>query len=260
MTADEYEKLKNWFYTYTSLFIAEAEDPAPYLLKQNHTERVCDNIDNLSNSMELGQNEKGLARATALLHDIGRFSQFQIYGTFSDPLSKNHAALGVRIITKNGLLVNLSDIDRCLIIRAVALHNQAVIPQTVAPDLLKLIRMLRDSDKIDIYKVMADLYQTSINNRQSYIIHSHPDDKKLPVDLVKQIISGRRINYNQVNTLNGMKLFQLSMIFDLNFPASFAVVKEKDILRIFLKSMPESSDLDTMALFITRYINEKINQ
>jgi hypothetical protein len=234
--------------------------PEPYLLKQSHTEKVCENICYLSNSLGLGQKEITLARTAALLHDIGRFSQFKDYGTFSDPLSKNHAALGVKVIMRNGLLNNLTAVERRLVIRAIVLHNRAELPENLSPDLRHLTRMLRDADKIDIFKVMADLYQTVHNDSRNYITHSHPDNKKIPADLVEQISLGKRIDYSQVNSLNGMKLFQISMIFDVNFPASFKIIREMDILRIFLRSMPDSADLNAIEHFLNRYIEKKISQ
>lgn len=259
MTSDELKKLESRFYQYTKEFTAEASDPGPYLLKEVHTKRVCDNIDRLSDSLGLGLKEKNTARATALLHDIGRFPQFKTYGTFSDPLSKNHAALGVRVVVKKGFTGHLPQAQHRLILRAVALHNHPALPSTLPSGLLQLARMLRDADKIDIFKVMTDLYNAPQNDRQGFITHNLPDDKKIPDDLVEAIISGRRINYNRVNTLNGLKLFQLSMILDMNFPAAFEALKKQGTVRKIIDSMPVSSRLEPLEVALSDYIENKIS-
>ncbi len=258
MTLDEFEQLKNWFYTYTNSFVSEAATPEPYMLKQKHTKRVCDNIDMLSDSLGLSPKERIIAHATALVHDTGRFPQFKTYETFSDPLSKNHAALGVAVLVKEGLPGNIPTAERQLILRAVALHNRPGLPSNLSADLLQVTKLLRDADKIDIYKVMTTLYISRNNERQNFITHNLLNDKKIPLEIVDMIISGQRILYSQVETLNGFKLFQLSMIFDLNFHAAFETIKQQGVVRAILASMPESSHLDVLERVLTDYIDDKI--
>ena len=141
MTSDEFEQLKNWFYDYTGKFISDVSDPAPYMLKREHTIRVCNNIDMLSGSLRLEETERVLARTAGLVHDIGRFTQFKVYGTFSDPLSKNHAALGVGVLVKEGLPDILSAYERRMILRTVALHNRPTLPSKLSTGLLNLNTM-----------------------------------------------------------------------------------------------------------------------
>ena len=260
MTSDELKQLESQFYTYTNGFVEKATNPEPYLLKQAHSERVCDNINRLSDSLGLGVSERTLARATALLHDIGRFPQFKNYDTFSDPMSKNHAALGVGVLVTQGITDSLSMSERRLILRTVALHNRPTLPSKLSTGLLKLARLLRDADKIDIFKVMTDLYRGRHDNKQNYITHDLRDDKIIPHALVDQIIAGRPIHYSQVKTLNGIKLFQLSMIFDLNFSAAFEMIKEKDVVRIITGSMPGSPRLDVLERVLDRYMDNKIKK
>ena len=260
MTSDEFEQLKNWFYDYTGKFISDVSDPAPYMLKREHTLRVCNNIDMLSGSLRLEETERVLARTAALVHDIGRFTQFKVYGTFSDPLSKNHAALGVGVLTKQKFPFPLPAVEKRLILKTIALHNRPYLPSTLSPDLLQLARMLRDADKIDIYKVMTDLYRNHHNTAQNYITHNLPDDKQVPPELVEQIIAGNAVHYNQVNSLNGIKLFQLSMIFDLNFPTAFESIQKQDVVGAILGSMPTFPRLEDLEQGMTKYISDRIKK
>ena len=53
-------------------------------LKYHHTYRVCEQSLNISKSLGLNEEETNLAYVIALLHDIGRFRQEEVYHTFND--------------------------------------------------------------------------------------------------------------------------------------------------------------------------------
>lgn len=257
MTPEDLNLTEKKFYSYTSTFISGASDPGPYLLKQKHTAGVCTNMDILTESIGLPLPEKTIARATALLHDIGRFSQFKIFGTFSDPVSRNHAALGTGVIIRNKFLPPLPKKERRLILRAIALHNRADIPEKLPHDLLRLTRLLRDADKLDIFRVMTALYLSKDKKKSGYITHNLPDNGKIPDELIDMLISGKRPDYSLVKSLNDMKLFQLSMIYDLNFPVSFDIIKEKEVVGIYAGSMPGSPKMDLLKEVMNNYIEKK---
>ncbi len=259
MTKDDLKTLENRFHAYTAPFVAGAPDPEPYKLKQIHTNRVCDNISMLARSLDLTLPEANIARATALFHDVGRFPQFETYGTFSDPLSKNHAALSVGVMSKHNLLDGVPDLERQLMLRAVALHNRPRLPAGLEPRLSILARLLRDADKIDIYKVMLELYLSAENGKPSFITHDQKDDGRISGSLINEIMAGKGIHYNRVSTLNDMKLFQISMIYDLNFPAAFVAIRDRQVVQVILDSMPASPKLTALARVMTVYIDKRIN-
>ncbi len=259
MNQDDLKTLENRFHAYVAPFVAGAQDPEPYRLKQIHTNRVCDNISMLARSLDLSLAQSNIARATALFHDVGRFPQFESYGTFSDLLSKNHAALGVGVMSKHNLLEGVPGQERQLMLRAVTLHNRPRLPPGLEPPLSILARLLRDADKIDIYKVMLELYLGAENGKSSFITHDQKDDGRISGSLADEILSGKGIHYNRVSSLNDMKLFQLSMIYDLNFPAAFAVIRDRQVVQVILDSMPASPKLEVLARVMTDYIDKKIN-
>lgn len=250
--------LEQRFRAYTGSFTAGAADPEPYRLKQVHTARVCENIVMLAQSLGLDREIVNTAKAAALVHDTGRFVQFQEFGTFSDARSKNHAALGVRVILAQGMLKGIPRPARQCILRAVALHNRPVLPRHLAPDLSVLSRLLRDADKLDIFKVMLDLYQGPENGRQSFITHDQEDDGTVSGDLAECIIAGQMFGYDKIRTLNDMKLFQIGMIFDLNVPAAFKAVQDRGVVNGILDSMPGFPERDRLVRAMDTYITSGI--
>ena len=79
-------------------------------LKIEHTYRVCGLCQQIARSLELPEEEVDIAWLTGLLHDVGRFEQQRVYGTFTDADSIDHAKYGARILfgkvweEKHGLL------------------------------------------------------------------------------------------------------------------------------------------------------------
>lgn len=252
------KKAEEWFTAYTDTFVSDATDPSPYILKQEHTTGVCSNIDMLTASLGLPASERLIARTAALFHDIGRFRQFKTWGTFSDLLSQNHAALGASIVVKERQLVSIPVNERRLILRAIVLHNRADLPRTISRDLKRLTSLLRDADKLDIYRVMTTLYKAPSTEGSGYITHDLPDNGQIPEDLADLLISGCRIPYHRAKTLNGMKLFQLSMIYDLNFPASFRWLREKEIVESYIDSLPPHPLKEVFYKTLSRYIDNTL--
>ncbi|MEA1967197.1 MAG: HD domain-containing protein, partial [Thermodesulfobacteriota bacterium] len=125
MTKEDLKKLKNKFFNYTDSFIKNTVNPGPFILKQDHTLRVCKEILYLGKELCLSKEQMLLAETTALLHDIGRFRQFKEYNTFLDQISEDHAALGLREIEKKNMLAFCTNDEKELIKNSIKFHNAA---------------------------------------------------------------------------------------------------------------------------------------
>ncbi len=108
MTPEDLGTLKERFSQYSETCISAAEDPGPYVLKRDHTRRVCEEILALGRQLELPRTDFLLAEAAALLHDVGRFRQLKKYGTFVDQHSVNHARLGLMVIREQQWLASFT--------------------------------------------------------------------------------------------------------------------------------------------------------
>ena len=239
MTHEDFLKIEKQFYVYTRPFIDRAKDPYPFVLKEEHTARVCRAMEMLCTSLGLDAARTARAFAAAMVHDMGRFPQFADFHTYSDARSKNHAALGCREIVKSRILSHLSVTDRQLILRAVALHNRPRLPGTLKVDLSLLARLLRDADKVDIFNVLKDHYLNP-DTSHGFITHDLPDDGKVPQTAVLSLLETRQNDLSHVNTLNSMKVFQAGMIYDLNFPAAAEAILNLEVVPVLLGGIPQS--------------------
>lgn len=125
------------------------------------------------------------------------------------------------------ILNRLNKEDQAQIINAVAHYNVFDLPEKIEPETRKLTDLVRDADKIDIYRVMISLYRKNVRGKTSFITHHLPDDSRISPERVKDIQKRQMIDIKNVRSLNDMKLMQISWVFDLNFPASIEMASKK---------------------------------
>ncbi|MDO9584087.1 MAG: HD domain-containing protein [Desulfomicrobium sp.] len=92
--------------------------------------------------------------AAALAHDIGRFSQFERFGTYRDDESVDHGEEGADFLRRGDFLDAFDAPVRECVIEAVRLHNKREIPAGMDPLTKSLCVVVRDADKLDIVPVV----------------------------------------------------------------------------------------------------------
>jgi hypothetical protein len=234
--------LKAWFEDYISKF--SFDDPIAQQsigLKIEHTRRVCETVLDIGGSLHLSRDDLCTAEAAGLLHDIGRFEQYRQYGTFSDSRSEDHAALGVKIIQANRVLQGLEPAMAEIIVRVVKYHNRAALPAGEEERFLFFLKLLRDADKVDIWRVVTDYYQNAGNNRNQTIELELPDRPQISDSVYNALMNGQLAQMADLKTLNDFKLLQIGWIYDVNFPRTFQIVLENGYLEMIRDALPRTS-------------------
>ena len=255
-------ELKNRFERYVKQFASP--DPniqAALDLKQAHTHRVCENILDIGEHEGLRGEDLHMAEAMGLLHDIGRFEQFRRYKTFSDVRSENHAILGVRVIHENAILKGIDSQIARTIIRAVECHNRAILPSRENGRCLFFIKLLRDADKVDIWRVVTDYYGDARHERNPTIELNLPDMPDISHAVYRSLLKGEIVQMKDLGTLNDFKLLQIGWIYDVNFQRTFQIVYEKGYLEQIRKALPpDSLPITTVYKKALTYLNLKANE
>lgn len=234
--------LKEWFGNYVTSF--SSDDPVireNMDLKAGHTERVCEAILDIGGTLDLSEKDLCIAEISALLHDIGRFEQYSKYRTFSDHRSEDHAELGVKVIKENRLLNDLHPEISDIIIRAVGLHNRASLPEGEGERCLFFLKLLRDADKVDIWRVVTDYYKNKGNNRNQTIELDLPDTEDVSEPIYNALMQGRLAQMADLRTLNDFKLLQIGWVYDLNFSRTFQIVRENKYIEKIREALPPGS-------------------
>ena len=177
------KRVTDAFAGYTSAY--NAEDPK-IKLKIDHTYRVAAMAEDIARSLKDGINTGAAAESgcgidpdfawlCGMLHDIGRFEQVRRYNTFSDADSVDHAGLGADLLFNEGLLdrfisdrgvFNENGDNLRLLELAIRNHSAYRIEEGLSPQEQMYCNILRDADKVDIFRVnydtpLEDIYNTT---------------------------------------------------------------------------------------------------
>ncbi len=251
------DRMKSWFAGYCGTFYTEnAADNRNIRLKEEHTLRVLANMNLLTESLDLAEHERLLGEAVALFHDVGRFQQYRQYKTFRDADSANHAALGAKILAEDELLAELPAEERQTVIRAVAQHNVFMIPAGLGERDLLFLRLIRDADKLDIWRVFIEFYALPDEERASAVSLGFPDLPACSKEVLACLHRQEMVDLTLLKTLNDFKLLQLSWVHDLNFPASFRLMDERDYINRLAATLPATREvaaaLESVLAFVER--------
>ena len=124
------KKFRAWFVDYVAGFYGDDEYlNANVKLKEDHTQRTCEEIRYLAKELDLSGNQTRIAEVIALFHDIGRFEQFVRYRTYVDSRSVNHCLLGLEILRQTKVLDGVAYPERQLIEKAVEYHGSRELPK-----------------------------------------------------------------------------------------------------------------------------------
>ncbi len=234
MDIEIYSKIRDWFEAYLKELFERTTDGdvlENFALKRDHTLRVVKNIEGIARAEGLNQEDIYTAMAIGLLHDIGRFPQYLEYRTFRDADSINHGLLGVEMLEKSGLLDGLPQKENDIIITAIKFHNSYSLPG-LPEDQLFFLRLIRDADKLDIWRVFSEYFSTDPQERSSGPVLGLPDTEGVSEEIVQCLKERRLASLRDARNLNDFRLIQLSWVFDLNFRESFKLLKENGHLAL----------------------------
>ena len=243
MTKQQFYNIHEWFDGYIEQF--HCFDPAfqrNIELKRDHSHRVWKNTADLGKSIPLIENDQLIIETAGLLHDVGRFEQFRQYGTFSDKKSVNHAWLGVEVLKRKNILKELKEQEKEDVYTAIYHHNKKDLPGDKDRRQLTFIKLLRDADKLDIWRVVTDYYCNNGETNNTLQLDL-PDEPRISRQNIKDLKEGRLVDLGNLQTLNDFKLLQLGWVYDINFERSYEILKEQGYLEKIFDSLPDSEEI-----------------
>jgi len=207
----DFDKIHKAFTDYVSTFDMNDQNIS---LKYYHTLEVSNICYQIASLMGLNDEEKDLARLIGYLHDIGRFEQVTTTNSFKDSIT-DHADNGVRLLFDEGLIRNFIEDDNYdeIIKKAVKNHNKFEIIDAVSDKERLFCNIIRDADKIDIFRVRRISYENKIV-------------EDISSDIIKCIEETRPIKLKDIKTKSDSILCVLAFVFDLNYNESIRILNE----------------------------------
>ncbi|MFO0753956.1 MAG: HD domain-containing protein [Thermodesulfovibrionales bacterium] len=258
MTDGDLARFRRWFSGYVRSFrLPDPGEQENIVLKEEHTRRVCENSVRIAEEEGLDRSGALLAETVALFHDLGRFPQYAEYRTFRDAVSVNHGELGARVLGEEGVLQQLPEREQGIIAAAVRFHNAFRVPDLTDPERVFFIRLIRDADKLDIWRVFFEYYEEDAAERPSAVGLGLPDGPGYSPEVLARLFDGELVPLSMLKTLNDFKLAKLSWMYDLNFTTSFRIVRENGYIDRIAKTLPRTGEIERAVVFLHTYLDKK---
>ena len=262
MQQEQLDRLKRWFDEFSDRYFGQDDFVNANLrLKKQHTWHVCQECLFLADELALDENQRRIAELIGLFHDVGRFPQFAQYRTYNDPRSVDHCRLGVEVLRTEGVLDVLSSEERQWVETAVACHGRKTLPPDLRGQTLLHAKIIRDADKLDIFRVVTDAYRCYREDPEGFVLEIElPDVPEHTPEVLEAVLKGQLIDYHLLQTLTDMKLCQLGWVYDFNFVASLKRLTERGYLQEIYAALPETDIMKAAQRTITAYVETKLRR
>lgn len=231
-------------------------------LKIDHTYRVSKLCEEIAFALGMEKEEVDIAYLTGLLHDIGRFEQVKRYGTFNDINSVDHAKLGVEILFEEGKIRDFIEdpSEDVLIKNVIGCHNTYKIPEDFPKRTTVFSNILRDADKIDIFKVNIIAPIEEIYNVKKEEVYNSVVTQEVLDNLKRKDTVLRKLKKSAVDNIVG----HISLIFGLVYDESIKIAVEQGYFEKLMEFKSENSitnkQFDEIRSFVNSYIKDKIEK
>lgn len=232
-------------------------------LKVIHTYQVARNSKMLAQRLDLGQEDIELAELIGLLHDIGRFEELKMLNRF-DNIKFDHAGHGVKVLFEDNLIRNFIEDNQYdeIIKQAIQNHSKFEIPKDLEQRTLLHCKIIRDSDKLDNFRVkqeerMEAIFPKIINAKEEI------ENSKISEPVYQAIKELKCVKLKDRKTPLDYLICILAFAFDLNFSVSYQTVKNHDYMNHLIDrfdyKIPETKEeMEEIRRTLNRYINEQI--
>ena len=243
MTKEEHESLKIWFKDYIDRF----RDGNGILhsmleLKQNHSIRVAENARLIAASLNMPDSLQCLAEGIGLIHDVGRFTQFTDYGSFSDAVTVDHGAEGRRVLEAENLPFPCKPEDRELLLCSVEYHNKKVldIPRGFSSGQEQILQLIRDADKLDIMNfILNSIASDGFRNLPTMLPHISLC-REISPEVLKEARDTRSVSISNLRTTGDLLIMAATWFYDLNYQSTLHMAMQKNILLRIQRELPEA--------------------
>ena len=240
------------FQKYTSAY--NPSDPK-IKLKIDHTYRVAGLCSKIAD--EAGTDPE-LSWLCGMLHDIGRFEQVRRFNTFVDADSVDHAQLSSELLFNDGLITSFApDLDPSLsklLQTSIQSHSLYRLPSDLSKEEVAYCNVLRDADKIDIFRVNCDTPPEEIYNVTSEDLRNADVTPEVKECFLNHTAVQRSLRKTSIDYLVG----HICLVFELVYPISRNIAREQGYLQKMLSFQSLNQETQDWFEYMRQHVWEKL--
>ena len=260
MTFIELENIRIWFYNYVAPFLHASKKTILMIqMKLKHSQNVAENCRMLAEELKWPENEVLSGEALGLLHDVGRFSQYTEYGTFVDSYSFDHGKYGCDVVYRSNILSSVAPPLRQSILDGIHYHSYRDIPPYVSPESLRFLKMVRDSDKLDILQVIDDSIKNNDHKEHLMMALNIKSDGPINGKVLDEIRNNRVVSNKHIQSLMDFYLMQLSWVFDINYCETFIHIIDRRIYDRIIRVLNDYRETQPVIESIFSYLKTRVS-
>ena len=248
-------------------------------LKIDHTYRVAGLCQRIAESLGLSEPDVDIAWLLGMLHDIGRFEQIRRFGTFNDVQSVDHAEFGADLLFKEGLIRKFAEgyYEECELARsgneeaeqiiknnehhnkdtgllemAIRQHNKYRVKEDLTERQRMFCDILRDADKVDIFKVNADIPMEIIYDVTTEELKNGVITKEVLESFYKKETVLKSVRRSAVDHIVG----HISLLFELVYKESYRQAKEQGYVYKLLDFKSDVPEVNAEFGDMRKYVDE----
>lgn len=238
-----------------SIKISSKREEENFRRKIIHSNNVKYFAENIAVSENFSNEELLIAQLCGQFHDIGRFEQYTKYHVFKDTKNQNHSNLALKIIESNNIFKGLSDKNKKIINTTILNHSKYKIDHYDNEKEFLFSKLLRDADKLDIFNILIKYYTSELSSSRDIAKeYSLSNEDLISNNIIEKIKTKTLINKSDINSINDMKIMQISWIFDINFNYSKEYIIKNKIINIILDSINDSKEKTDLINNLTNYL------
>ena len=253
-------RMHEWMASYMKSFYSDdAQVQQGILIKEKHTGYVTANCVELAKFLKLPTHDAQLAEIIGLFHDVGRFRQYSVYKTFNDADSEDHADLALKVIDELDFFKELAAPDYELVMFAIQNHNKKTIAPTNDERKNFFAKIIRDADKLDIYRVLEPfLAQENADKMPQFIKSTSRLVADISPDFVENFVTGNQADYRKIRTNGDRKIVRLMWIYDINFSWTMRKIIERGYIDKIVENLPMDEKIAEGVRRLKLHVEEKL--
>ena len=210
-------------------------------LKYDHTQRVVIEMRGMIEALGVTPELAVMAEISALLHDIGRYQQYITAESFDDT-AIDHAEISAKLIEDEKVLRLLPPSLAEGILQVIRYHNKDTHETSLREDVTQVIAMIRDIDKLDIWRLVSVYYMTPVAKRELIPWLELPEEGILSDTIRETFRAGKVSTSQKIENLTDLKFQQLSWLYGITYDWTAQVAQHRRYLGKIIDTLPINNE------------------